>query len=80
MHFEWLRMDTVGDHNHVVMTYRDALRHMEVGVVNFLSGRNAHGRMVESAAEVDFLAGGVPEMDKRIVGRHLRIVAVGDRL
>ena len=73
-------MDAVGDHNHVVMTYWDTVRHMEVGVVNLLSGRHAHGRMIESAAEVDFLAGGVFELNKRIIGRHLRIVAVGHRL
>ena len=73
-------MDAVGDHNCFVMTYWDTVRHMEVGVVNLLSGRHAHGRMIESAAEVDFLAGGVPESDKRIIGCHLRIDAVGHRL
>ena len=47
---------------------------MEVGMNRLFPGGNGHRRMVVGSAEVDFVA--VLQTDERIVGGHLRIVAV----
>ena len=51
---------------------------MEVGMYRLFPGGNGHSRMVVGSAKVDFVA--VLQTDERIVGGHLRIVAVSVRL
>ena len=53
------------------------VRHVEVGVNDFLSRGHRHGGVIESSAEVDVAAADTLEPDERIVGSHLRIIAVG---
>ena len=80
VYFDRMRVDAVSDHNQIEVAYRHTRRHFEVGVVNLLSGCHTHRCVVESATEVDFLRGRMSELYQRIVGRHLGIVAIADRL
>lgn len=69
-----LRMDSICDNHELIVPDWNRVRHVEMGVNNFLSGGNGHGGMVVGAAEEDLIA--VLEADKGIVGGHLRVIAI----
>jgi len=74
VHFGPERMDAVGDHK----LFRNAygyLRHMGSGCGEFLPVARPWSRMIESAAEVDFLLAGVPESEQAEYWLPLSIVA-----
>ena len=60
------------------MTNRNGVGYVEVGMNHFFPGGHGHRGMVVGPAEVHLVA--VLQADERIVGGHLRIVAVSVRL
>ena len=53
------------------------LGHSEVRVMDYAARRHPHGGVIEGAAENNSYAGRAEEPDERIIGCHLRIVAIG---
>jgi len=49
-------------------------------VMGFFSCSHGHCGMIESPAKINFVVTNVPQPDKRIVGGHLRVIAVTVRL
>ena len=59
------------------MADRNHVRHVKVGVNDFLSRGHSHDGVIESSAEINVVAADTFEPDEGIVPGHVRIIAVG---
>src|SRR5215469_18815388 len=71
-------MDAIRDDHEFVVTNRNGVGYVKVGVNHLFPGGHGHRGMVIGPAEVDLVT--VLQANERIVRGHLRIVAVSVRL